>query len=168
MFKSLFANDSLRVVAKAKKTETRGRKTLSKRQKVLNLLSKGGSVTWKTLRNRFDLVSPRALVDTLRAEGNMIYVNKTAKRAGRKTLSKRQKVLNLLSKGESVTWKTLRNRFDLVSPRALVDTLRAEGNMIYVNQTAKGTSYRMGTPTKAIIAAGIKKLYGTPFAYKNA
>ena len=83
-------------------------------------------------------------------------------------MSKRQKVLNLLTKGESVTWKTLRNKFDLVSPRALVDTLRAEGNMIYVNQTAKGTSYRMGVPTKAIIAAGIKKLYGTPFAYKNA
>ena len=79
MFKSLFANDSLRVVAKAKKTETRGRKTLSKRQKVLNLLSKGESVTWKTLRNRFDLVSPRALVDTLRAEGNMIYVIKLLK-----------------------------------------------------------------------------------------
>ena len=56
MFKSLFANDSLRVVAKAKKTETRGRKALSKRQKVLNLLSKGNSVTWKVLRNRFDLV----------------------------------------------------------------------------------------------------------------
>ena len=110
MFKSLFANDSLRVVTKAKKTETRGRKTLSKRQKVLNLLMKG----------------------------------------------------------DSVTWKTLISRFDLVSPRALVDTLRAEGNMIYVNQTAKGTSYRMGVPTKAIIAAGIKKLYGTPFAYKNA
>ena len=94
-------------------------------------------------------------------------VKRTVKR-GRKTMSKRQKVLNLLSKGEAVTWKTLRSRFDLVSPRALVDTLRAEGNMIYVNQTAKGTSYRMGTPTKAIIAAGIKKLYGTPFAYKNA
>ena len=110
MFKSLLTNDSLRVVSKSKKTETRGRKTMSKRQKVLNLLSKG----------------------------------------------------------ESVTWKALRNRFDLVSPRALVDTLRAEGNMIYVNKTAKGTSYRMGVPTKAIIAAGIKKLYGTPYAYKNA
>ena len=84
----------------------------------------------------------------------------------RKTLSKKAKVLNLLSKGESVTWKTLRNRFDLVSPRALVDTLRSEGNMIYINKTAKGTSYRMGVPTKAIIAAGIKKLYGTPYAYK--
>ena len=97
-----------------------------------------------------------------------LRVVKTAQRRGRKTMSKRQKVLNLLSKGESVSWKTLRNRFDLGSPRALVDTLRSEGNMIYVNKTAKGTSYRMGVPTKAIIAAGIKKLYGTPYAYKNA
>ena len=95
-----------------------------------------------------------------------LRVVKTAKRAGRKTLSKRQKVLNLLSKGESVSWKVLRNRFDLTSPRALVDTLRSEGNMIYINKSAKGTTYRMGVPTKAIIAAGIKKLYGTPYAYK--
>lgn len=97
-----------------------------------------------------------------------LRVVKTAKRAGRKTMSKRQKVLNLLSKGGSVSWKVLRNKFDLTSPRALVDTLRSEGNMIYINKTAKGTSYRMGVPSKAIIAAGIKKLYGTPYAYKNA
>ncbi len=109
MFKSLFSKDSLRVVSKTKKTETRGRKTLSKRQKVLNLLSKGESVTWKTLRSRFDLVSPRALVDTLRAEGNMIYGSK--------------------QKGKHV--------------------------------------YRMGTPTRAIIAAGINALYGTKFKYNN-
>ena len=98
---------------------------------------------------------------------SLVVVSKSKRKStrGRKTLSKRVKVLNLLSKGESVTWKTLRNRFDLVSPRALVDTLRSEGNMIYVNKTAKGTSYRMGVPTKAIIAAGIKKLYGTPYAY---
>ena len=110
MFKSLFSNDSMRVVSKSKRVSTRGRKTLSKRQKVLNLLSKGAPVSWKTLRTRFDLGSPRALIDTLRSEGNMIYVN----------------------------------------------------------QTTKGTSYRMGQPTKAIIAAGIQKLYGTPYAYKNA
>ena len=93
-----------------------------------------------------------------------LRVVKTAKRAGRKTLSKRQKVLNLLSKGESVTWKTLRNRFDLTSPRAMVDQLRSEGNMVYINKTDKGTTYRLGTPTKSIIAAGIRKLYG-PFKY---
>jgi len=97
---------------------------------------------------------------------------KTVKRASgtrsKKTISKRQRVLSLLSKGTSVSWKTLRSRFDLTSPRALVDTLRAEGNMIYVNKTAQGTSYRMGQPTRAIVAAGIKALYGTPYAYKNA
>ena len=110
MFKSLFSNDTMKVVSKSKRVSTRGRKTLSKRQKVLNLLSKGAPVSWKTLRTRFYLGSPRALIDTLRSEGNMIYVN----------------------------------------------------------QNAQGTSYRMGQPTKAIIAAGIQKLYGTPYAYKNA
>ena len=101
---------------------------------------------------------------------NMKVVSKSKRTStrGRRKLSKRAKVLNLLSKGESVSWKTLRNRFDLTSPRALVDTLRSEGHMIYVNQSTKGTSYRMGQPTKAIIAAGIKKLYGTPYAYNNA
>ena len=82
----------------------------------------------------------------------------------RKTLAKKTKVLNLLSKGESVTWKALRGRFDLASPRAMVDQLRSEGHMIYVNKSTKGTSYRLGTPTKSIIAAGIRKLYG-PFKY---
>ena len=91
---------------------------------------------------------------------------KTLKRAlaSGKT-SKTQKVLELLETGKSVSWKTLRTRFDLTSPRAMVDKLRAAGNMIYINKTAQGTSYRLGTPSKAIIAAGIKKLYGTSYAY---
>ena len=99
-------------------------------------------------------------------------IKKTKKKASttkaRKRLSKRVKVMNLLSKGESVTWKAMRSKFDLTSPRALVDTLRSEGNMIYINKNAKGTSYRLGTPSRAIIAAGINKLYGTGYAYKNA
>ena len=78
---------------------------------------------------------------------------------GRKALTKKQKVLNLLSTGKPVTWKTLRNRFDLTSPRAMVDTLREEGHMVYVNQTSNGTSYRLGTPTKAILAAGVRKVF---------
>ena len=84
---------------------------------------------------------------------------------GRKSLSKTTKVLNLLSKGDPVSWKTLRNRYDLISPRAMVDKLRSKGHMIYINKSNAGTSYRIGTPTKAIIAAGITKLYGTEYAY---
>ena len=102
----------------------------------------------------------------------------------RKTLAKKTKVLNLLSKGAPVSWTSLRNKFDLTSPRAMVDQLRTEGHMVYINQTSNGTSYRLGTPTKSIlaagaskifkksmkeiVAAGIKSLYGTQkYAYSN-
>ena len=103
----------------------------------------------------------------------------------RRALSKTQKVLNLLSKGEPVSWTTLRNRFDLTSPRAMIDTLRSKGHMIFINETSRGTVYRMGKPTKAIlaagvsevllsdnadrtiVAAGIKALYGTKYAYTS-
>ena len=95
---------------------------------------------------------------------------KTVKRTetrGRKSLSKKQKVLNLLSKGENVAWKTIQNKFELESPRSMVDTLRAEGYMIYGNRVNGKKYYRMGTPTRAIVAAGIQALYGTKFRYNN-
>tara|TARA_S200000501_G_scaffold358074_1_gene382450 strand:+ start:527 stop:886 length:360 start_codon:yes stop_codon:yes gene_type:complete len=114
------------------------------------------------------------LIKNMFAKDELVVVQ-TAKKAsstrGRKTMTKKAKVLNLLSKGQPVFWKTLRSRFDLISPRAMVDQLRSEGHMIYINQNSgtnsNNTSYRMGTPTKAIVAAGIKKLYGTPYAYSN-
>ena len=74
-------------------------------------------------------------------------------------LTKKHKVLNLLSKGKPVFWKTLRSRFALTSPRAMVDQLRTEGHMVYINESAGGTSYRMGRPTKSIIAAGVDKVF---------
>ena len=85
-----------------------------------------------------------------------------------KRLTKKQKVLNLLSKGTPVTWTSLRKRFDLTSPRAMIDQLRTEGHMVYINTTPTGTSYRLGRPTKAIISAGVRALYGTQeYAYSN-
>tara|TARA_R110000824_G_scaffold158311_1_gene332108 strand:+ start:490 stop:753 length:264 start_codon:yes stop_codon:yes gene_type:complete len=76
----------------------------------------------------------------------------------RTKLTKKAKVFNLLSKGNDVAWKTLRTRFDLSSPRAMIDTLRSEGVMIYTNKSKSGTSYRVGTPSKAVIAAGQRAL----------
>ena len=99
-----------------------------------------------------------------------LVVTKTAKRSTAKSvsgLSKTQRVLNFLSSGKSISWKTLRTKFDLTSPRAMVDKLRSEGNMIYINRSSEGTSYRLGAPSKAIIAAGIQKLYGTKYAYSS-
>ena len=86
---------------------------------------------------------------------------------GRKALSKKQKLLNLLSKGSNVAWTTIQSKFELESPRSMIDTLRAEGYMIYGNRVSGKKYYRMGMPTRAIVAAGIKALYGTPFKYNN-
>ena len=94
-------------------------------------------------------------------------VKRTAETRGRKSLSKKQKVLNLLSKGQNVAWSTIQSKFELESPRSMIDTLRAEGYMIYGNRVNGKKYYRMGMPTRAIVAAGIKALYGTPFRYNN-
>ena len=87
---------------------------------------------------------------------------KTVKRTavetrGRKSLSKKQKVLNLLSKGDNVAWTTIQSKFDLESPRSMIDTLRAEGYMIYGNRVNGKKYYRMGTPTRAIVALVLKR-----------
>ena len=84
---------------------------------------------------------------------------------GRQALSKTAKIRNLFNTGADVTWKTLRNKFDLKSPAAMVAKLRNEGMMIYENRSSKGVSYRVGTPSKAIIAAGINKVFGKQVAY---
>ena len=82
--------------------------------------------------------------------------------------TKTEKVRNLFSKGQSVTWKTLRNKFDLTSPASMVGKLRNEGMMIYENRTSAGVSYRVGTPSKAVIAAGQAALFGAQGYTANA
>ena len=84
-----------------------------------------------------------------------------------KKLTKKEKVLNLLSKGKNVTWKTLRKRFDLNSPTAMIHTLRKEGLAIYRNMTPSGVAFRLGSPTKSMIAAGIVAVLGADKAYKS-
>ena len=83
----------------------------------------------------------------------------------RTKLSKTEKVRNLFNRGADVSWKTLRNKFDLQSPASMVMKLRNEGMMIYENRSSKGVSYRVGTPSKAIIAAGINAVFGKQTAY---
>ena len=80
-------------------------------------------------------------------------------------LSKTQKIKNLFERGATVTWKQLRTVYDLKSPAAMIGKLRNQGLMIYENRSKTGVSYRVGTPSKAIIAAGINKVFGKQVAY---
>ena len=51
------------------------RAKLSKTEKVRNLFNRGSEVSWKSLRNTYDLKSPASMVMKLRNEGMMIYEN---------------------------------------------------------------------------------------------
>lgn len=83
---------------------------------------------------------------------------------GRRKLANSTKFLNALLRGESVTWNEARTSFNLQRPRAVVEKLREDGHCVYINKTSTGTSYRIGTPSKAIIAAGLKALDGAVYA----
>ena len=83
---------------------------------------------------------------------------------GRKTLANSTKFLNALLRGESVTWKQAQSKFNLSSPRAVVDKIREEGHCVYINKNKSGTYYRIGTPSKAIIAAGFAALEPSVYA----
>ena len=91
----------------------------------------------------------------------LFNMSKETNNMARAKLSKTEKVRNLFAKGNTVTWKSLRSTFDLKSPANMVGKLRNEGMMIYENKTSTGhVAYRVGTPSKAVIAAGQTALFG--------
>jgi Helix-turn-helix domain len=73
------------------------------------------------------------------------------------------KVLEAFRNGEELTGKQIAHRFSVGNPRAVVNKLRSAGYSIYLNKRTdtKGRvkfKYRLGTPTRAIVAAGIAAL----------
>ena len=95
----------------------------------------------------------------------LFNMSKETNNMARAKLSKTEKVRNLFSKGNTVTWKSLRNTFDLKSPANMVGKLRNEGMMIYENRSTAGVSYRVGTPSKAILINGMNAVFGKQVAY---
>ena len=87
-----------------------------------------------------------------------------------KKTSQATKVISALeSVDNGLTANEMKNRFGVVNARALVTHLRQNGFSIYLNKTPKYTDrngnvrkgvsrYRLGTPSRAIIAAGYKAL----------
>lgn len=106
------------------------------------------------LKSFFNILS-----DTMSTEEKqnvvMTSTNKENSKMGRKALTRTQKFLNALLRGEAISWKEAQSKFEFKSPRTVVDGLRRKGYMVYINKTNKGTSYKIGTPTKEIIAAGL-------------
>lgn len=80
-----------------------------------------------------------------------------------KTVTKSEKLLAALKAGEQLTAAQISHRFGVANPRATVSSLRFKGYAIYANphKDTKGretTKYRLGNPTREVIAAGYRAL----------
>ena len=79
-------------------------------------------------------------------------------------MTKTERVLTALQNGEQLTVKQIRARFGVANPTALINHLRQNvGVVIYSNaRTNKGGEtrnfYRIGTPSRAVVAAGYRAL----------
>ena len=79
------------------------------------------------------------------------------------TMSKTNRVISALEAGETLTAAQIKARFGVANPTALVSSLRFSGYPVYGNSrtNSKGetrTFYRLGTPSRAVIAAGYRAL----------
>ncbi len=98
----------------------------------------------------------------------IIYVhcdnNETLRKFKMTTLTKSERLVEALKTGEKLTAAQIKARFGIANPTATVSDLRLNGGYsIYANPTkdSKGravTKYRLGTPSRAVIAAGYRAL----------
>jgi len=77
--------------------------------------------------------------------------------------TKTAKVIAALEGGAELTGKQINARFGVKNARALISALRMQGYPVYGNQRTNGNGetsvkYRLGTPTRSVIAAGFRAL----------
>jgi hypothetical protein len=81
-----------------------------------------------------------------------------------KQVSKQERLIEAFKSGEKLTSAQIKARFDIANPTATVSDLRLRGGFaIYANQhtDTKGrvsTKYRLGTPSREIVAAGYRAM----------
>jgi|TARA_R110000824_G_scaffold307722_1_gene495352 transcription initiation factor IIE alpha subunit len=74
------------------------------------------------------------------------------------------KVATALVNGAELTAKQISSRYGVKNVRAVISQLRSEGFSIYLNKRVSSfdgetyMKYMLGTPTRAVVAAGYKAL----------
>ena len=73
------------------------------------------------------------------------------------------RVIAAFERGTELTAKQITARYGVKNPRALVSGLRMKGYSIYLNKRTNGfgetySKYRLGTPTRTVVAAGFQAL----------
>ena len=78
-------------------------------------------------------------------------------------MTKQERLLEAFRNGEKLTAAQIKARFGIANPTATISDIRFSGFAIYANQhkDTKGrvtTKYRIGNPSRAVVAAGYRAL----------
>ena len=78
-------------------------------------------------------------------------------------VTKSAKVIAALESGVELTGKQIESRYNVGNARVLISSLRMQGYPVYLNKRTNGfgdtySKYRLGTPSRAVIAAGYQAL----------
>jgi hypothetical protein len=77
------------------------------------------------------------------------------------TKTKTERLLTALNNGSEISTPQAISRFGFESPNAVtsaIRNLRENGHAVYTNKVNGVTKYRVGTPSRAVIAAGYRAL----------
>ncbi len=79
------------------------------------------------------------------------------------TNTKTNRLLEALENGEELTAKQITQRYGIANPTATVSDLRFAGYAVYANKRTNNrgettTKYRLGRPSRAVVAAGYRAL----------
>ena len=79
------------------------------------------------------------------------------------TVTKQARLIKALQNGEQLTAKQITHRFGISNPTATVSDIRFSGFAVYANKRTNKlggtyTKYRLGTPSREVVAAGYKAL----------
>ena len=79
-------------------------------------------------------------------------------------MTKQEKLIEALQQGQELTAKQMKQRFGIANPTATVSDLRLRNGLaVYANKRTNKlgdtyTKYRLGTPSREVVAAGYKAL----------
>ena len=84
-------------------------------------------------------------------------------------MTKQAKLLSAFESGANLTAKQMTARFGLVNPQNSIKALREEGYAIYGNEVTnskgdKVTKYRLGKPSRRMVAVAAKQFGATIFS----
>ena len=99
---------------------------------------------------------------------NLINVSRNVAISRSNSMSATTSLINYLKSGKTVTAKQITARFGLANPHEAVRQLRMKGYAVYANNSTlwngeSTTRYRLGTPSRKMIAAAYAVLGGSAF-----